>query len=243
MYLRGRDHHKNKRPAKHIRIREKASDHFWLSGFRLCFRVPNLQLFWRNLPGMRLDPRMALLFMWRLARRNSLSSVLLFSPDFHFSIFTSRSISQKPFDGFQLVCVCPFVGRLSFVADSTTLQEHITTKGEIKVTQEKTDMYVMTNQKYLPAEKIVFIKQKLLEADEAKFQLVSAVEFKDPTTILLVSIFLGSLGIDRFMLGETGMGILKLLTLGCCGILTVIDWFSVQKKAKELNYNNLMLVL
>lgn len=129
------------------------------------------------------------------------------------------------------------------MADSTTLQEHITTKGEIKVTQEKTDMYVMTNQKYLPAEKIVFIKQKLLEADEAKFQLVSAVEFKDPTTILLVSIFLGSLGIDRFMLGETGMGILKLLTLGCCGILTVIDWFSVQKKAKELNYNNLMLVL
>lgn len=111
------------------------------------------------------------------------------------------------------------------------------------MTQDRIDMYIMTNQKYLPAEKIVFIKQKLLEADENKFQLVSAVEFKDPTTILLVSIFLGSLGIDRFMLGETGMGILKLLTLGCCGVLTIIDWFSVQKKAKELNYNNLMLVL
>ena len=111
------------------------------------------------------------------------------------------------------------------------------------MTQDKIDMYVMTNQKYLPAEKIVFIKQKLMEADESKFQLASAVEFKDPTTILLVSIFLGSLGIDRFMLGETGMGILKLLTLGCCGILTIIDWFSVQKKAKELNYNNLMLIV
>ena len=111
------------------------------------------------------------------------------------------------------------------------------------MTQDRIDMYIMTNQKYLPAEKIVFIKQKLLEADESKFQLVSAVEFKDPTTILLVSIFLGSLGIDRFMLGATGMGILKLLTLGCCGVLTIIDWFSVQKKAKEINYNNLMLVL
>ena len=111
------------------------------------------------------------------------------------------------------------------------------------MTQDRIDMYIMTNQKYLPAEKIVFIKQKLLEADVRKFQLVSAVEFKDPTTILLVSIFLGSLGIDRFMLGETGMGILKLLTLGCCGVLTIIDWFSVQKKAKEINYNNLMLVL
>ncbi len=111
------------------------------------------------------------------------------------------------------------------------------------MTQDKVDMYVMTNQKYLPAEKIVFLKQKLLEADEAKFNLVSAVELKDPTTILLVSIFLGGLGIDRFMLGETGMGILKLLTAGLCGILTIIDWFSVQKKARELNYNKIMLVL
>ena len=79
--------------------------------------------------------------------------------------------------------------------------------------------------------------------DESKFTMVSTVELKDPTTILLVSIFLGSLGIDRFMLGDTGMGILKLLTGGCCGILTIIDWFTVSKKTKELNFNNLMTVL
>ncbi|MCI9287979.1 MAG: TM2 domain-containing protein [Oscillospiraceae bacterium] len=111
------------------------------------------------------------------------------------------------------------------------------------MTQEKVDMYAMTNQKYLPAEKIVFVKQKLLQADETKFQLASTVEFKDPTTLLLVSIFLGGLGIDRFMIGDTGMGILKLLTAGGCGILAIIDWFSIQKKTKELNYNNLMMVL
>lgn len=79
--------------------------------------------------------------------------------------------------------------------------------------------------------------------DENKFTMVSTVELKDPTTILLVSIFLGGLGIDRFMLGDTGMGILKLLTGGCCGILTIIDWFTVSKKTKELNFNNLMTVL
>lgn len=111
------------------------------------------------------------------------------------------------------------------------------------MTQEKVDMYLMTNQKYLPAEKVVFLKQKLLEIDESKFSLVSAVEFKDPTTLLLVSIFLGSLGIDRFMMGEVGMGILKLLTLGVCGVLTIVDWFTVQKRVKELNFTNLMLVL
>lgn len=108
---------------------------------------------------------------------------------------------------------------------------------------QKVDMFIMSNQKYLPAEKIVFLKQKLTEADESKFTLASAVEFKDPTTILLISIFLGCFGVDRFMLGDTGMGILKLLTGGLCGILTIIDWFSVQKKAKEINYNNLMMIL
>lgn len=108
---------------------------------------------------------------------------------------------------------------------------------------QRVDMFIMTNQKYLPAEKIVFVKQKLMEADESKFALVSAVDFKDPTTILLVSIFLGTLGIDRFMLGDTGLGILKLLTGGVCGVMTIVDWFTVSKKAKEVNYNNLMMLL
>lgn len=109
--------------------------------------------------------------------------------------------------------------------------------------QNKVDMYVMTNQKYFPAEKIMYLKEKLAAMDESKFTMVSTVELKDPTTILLVPIFLGTLGIDRFMLGDTGMGILKLLTGGCCGILTIIDWFTVSKKTKELNFNNLMTVL
>ena len=108
---------------------------------------------------------------------------------------------------------------------------------------QKVDMYIMTNQKYLPAEKIQLLRDRLLAADENKMVMLSGVEMKDPTTILLVSIFLGSLGIDRFMLGHTGMGILKLLTGGCCGILTIIDWFTVQGKAKEINYQKVMAVL
>lgn len=107
----------------------------------------------------------------------------------------------------------------------------------------KLDMFIMTNQKYLPAEKIVFIKEKMKTLDDDRFALVTSVEFKDPTTILLVSLFLGGWGVDRFMLGETGMGVLKLLTGGLCGILTIVDWFSVQKKAKELNFNKLMTIL
>jgi TM2 domain-containing membrane protein YozV len=46
---------------------------------------------------------------------------------------------------------------------------------------------------------------------------------KSKTTTLIISIFLGELGIDRFYLGYTGMGILKLLTAGCFGILWIYD--------------------
>lgn len=98
----------------------------------------------------------------------------------------------------------------------------------------------MTNQKYFPAEKIMLIKERLLTLDEQRFQMVSMIELKDPTTLLLISIFIGGLGIDRFMIGDTGMGILKLLTGGCCGVLTIIDWFTISKKTKELNFNNVM---
>ncbi len=109
--------------------------------------------------------------------------------------------------------------------------------------QQKVDLYIMTNQKYFPAEKIFYLKEKLQSLDESKWALVSSIELKDPTTNLLISLFLGSLGVDRFMLGDTGMGILKLLTGGCCGILTIIDWFSIQKKTREININKVMTMI
>ena len=46
---------------------------------------------------------------------------------------------------------------------------------------------------------------------------------KDWLTATLLSLFLGTLGIDRMYLGYVGLGVLKLITLGGCGIWALID--------------------
>lgn len=46
---------------------------------------------------------------------------------------------------------------------------------------------------------------------------------KSQLIALLLCIFIGGLGIHRFYLGYTGIGILELLTAGVCGILWLID--------------------
>jgi len=57
-------------------------------------------------------------------------------------------------------------------------------------------------------------------------------------TALLLSIFLGCFGIDRFYLGYVGLGILKLLTGGGCGIWWLIDVILIATKhLKDSNGN------
>lgn len=50
---------------------------------------------------------------------------------------------------------------------------------------------------------------------------------KSKTTALILSVLVGGLGVDRFYLGYTGMGVLKLLTAGCFGILYIIDIINI----------------
>lgn len=47
---------------------------------------------------------------------------------------------------------------------------------------------------------------------------------------LVMSIIFGWIGVDRFLMGQVGLGILKLITLGGCGIWWLIDLILIATK-------------
>ncbi len=114
------------------------------------------------------------------------------------------------------------------------------------------DYYFINNKDRFPAEKIPLIKQKIHEIDVRTggtmtdadiITVMDAVQTKTPTNMLLISIFLGGWGVDRFMMDEVGMGVLKLLTGGVCGVLWLVDVIQISGKVREDNFNKLMAAL
>lgn len=108
---------------------------------------------------------------------------------------------------------------------------------------QKVDMYLMSHSKYYESHNMAIIRDMMLKADDSKIIAIQSINLKDPTTTIIVSILAGQLGIDRFMLGDTGMGIGKLLTCGGLGIWAIVDWFLVMGRAREINHDNLMRAL
>jgi len=106
---------------------------------------------------------------------------------------------------------------------------------QIYAEQQKVDMFVGLNNEYFYPHDLVVIRQKLEQLDDSKFYLIQGTTFQAPTTIFLLSF----LGIERFWLDDTGLGILKVLLILCCGIGSIwwfIDLFTAKRRAKNYNF-------
>lgn len=111
--------------------------------------------------------------------------------------------------------------------------------------KSKVDMFMMSHATYFPQEGLVEVQRALENLPEDKEMYLHYMDLKDPLTAFILSLIglLGIAGLDRFFLGDIGLGVLKLITCGACYIWTIIDIINVTDKTKRLNYQNFMMTL
>lgn len=109
--------------------------------------------------------------------------------------------------------------------------------------EQKVDMFIMSNGKFFEGHQLSAIRERMLTMDDSKWALIQTIQFKDPTISLVVSLLGGSLGIDRFLIGDVGLGIGKLLTCGGFGIWTIVDFFMIMGRTREVNLEKIRQVL
>lgn len=104
-------------------------------------------------------------------------------------------------------------------------------------------MFVLTNAKYFEGSQMVQIRELLVHADDSKWSLVQSTELKDPTISLILSLFFGGIGVDRFVIGDVGLGIGKLLTCGGLGVWALVDLFLIMGATRDKNFAKIIQVL
>lgn len=86
----------------------------------------------------------------------------------------------------------------------------------------------------IPLEAWELVKRSLMEMDLHTANLRFSM-MKDPTISIILSILLGQLGIDRFYIGDIGLGVLKLITCGGAGIWWIVDLFLIMNETRSKN--------
>ena len=100
-----------------------------------------------------------------------------------------------------------------------------------------TDSFLSANTANFPSEQLPSLRERLSQLDDSQAnQVIAATDVKNPTTALILSIFLGTLGVDRFYIGHIGLGVAKLLLAWLTfGIWTIVDWFLIINATKKAN--------
>ena len=105
--------------------------------------------------------------------------------------------------------------------------------------------FLLENQKKFKTVDLMVIKEQLDKLSDKQLFMLNSMDFKDPTVSLVLSVLVGGLGIDRFYIGDTGLGVLKLITGGGLGVWWLVDLFVISGKTKKNNnkeFQNVMVL-
>jgi TM2 domain-containing membrane protein YozV len=79
------------------------------------------------------------------------------------------------------------------------------------------------------------IRDSLPPDHRDNFDLQYGAREKDPAVSMVLSLTLGTLGVDRFYIGNVVLGILKLITVGAFFIWTIVDWVLIMDATRRAN--------
>ena len=91
----------------------------------------------------------------------------------------------------------------------------------------------MRNDAYLL--ELMSIYRHIPDDKKSDFMTRFNAQARNPVVLFGFSVFLGYFGIDRFLLGQIFLGILKLLTFGGFGVWVLVDWFLIAGTTREKN--------
>lgn len=110
--------------------------------------------------------------------------------------------------------------------------------------EQMLNQILVTQADKYPYMSLLNLKSQILSSgiDPTTLQMMMA-QAKDPILVLILSIFLGGFGVDRFYIGDIGLGFGKLLTCGGLYFWWLIDLFLIMDATKEKNLQQLTMAL
>ena len=103
--------------------------------------------------------------------------------------------------------------------------------------------WLAANASKLPENQLPILKDRLMAMSDAELDRLTYVNLTDPLLMLVISICFGVLGVDRFVLGDIGLGVGKLITCGGIYIWWIVDLFYIMDATKEKNLQRLNTAL
>lgn len=111
---------------------------------------------------------------------------------------------------------------------------------------DEVDRYLNKYRIYFSEEQIFILKRQLLKLTKEDFLKITKLDLENPTGTLAVSMLLGYTGLDRFLLGDIPLGILKFVMFLSLrsghweGLVAAFDTAFIKDRTKEKNFDEVM---